>query len=67
MNCGRDENPTYHTSIHLDVNISFKTLRTTWVNLILGAIITYCVGSLRLLRHTEFTTLDPWYSKKIAM
>ena len=58
MNCGRDENPTYHTSIHLDVNVSFLTQRITWESLTQEVIMEHFLDGLKHLRHLEFTTQE---------
>ena len=59
MNYGRDENLTYHTSIHLDVNVSFLTLRITWASLTQKVIMEHFLDTLKHLRLLEFTTEEP--------
>jgi len=58
MNCGKDENPTYHTSIHLDINVSFSTQRITWESLTREMIMEHFLDILKHLRHSEFTTQE---------
>ena len=67
MNCGRDKNPTYHTFIPLDVNVSFLTLKITWKILIQKVIMEHFLNTLKHLRHTEFTALEPWKLRKLFM
>ena len=59
MNCGRDENPTYHIFIHLDTNVSFSTQRITWESLTKDVIVEYFLDTLKFLRHSEFITQEP--------
>jgi len=49
MNCGRDENPTYHTSILL--NVSFLTLKITWKSLIQKVIMEHFLVSIMQRTH----------------
>ena len=60
MNCGRDANLTYHTSIHLGENVSFLILKITWKNLIERVIRKHFLDTLKHLRHSDFTTLEPF-------
>jgi len=52
------KNPTYHTSIHLDVNVSFITLRITWESLTLKVITGHFLDTQKHIRHSEFTTQE---------
>jgi len=58
MDCGKDENPTFHISILLDTNVSFLTLGTTWESLILSVIMEHYLGNLKHPSHIEFITLE---------
>ena len=59
MNCGRENNPTYHTSIPLDANVAFKTPKTTWESLTLSVIMEYFLCTLKHQRYIECRTLEP--------
>ena len=59
MNYGKDENPTYHISILLDVDVSFLTLKITWESLTQKVIMGHFLDILKCLRHSGFTTQEP--------
>jgi len=59
MNYGKDENPTFHTFILLDVSALYLTLRTTWESLTPSVIMEHYLHTLKHLRHTKSTTLEP--------
>ena len=47
MNSGKDESPTFHISILLDVNVLFLTLKTTWESLTPSVIMEHYLGTLK--------------------
>ena len=56
MNCGRDENPTYHIFIHLDADVLVLIQSITWENLIPKVTMGYFLDTRKLQRHSKCIT-----------
>ena len=59
MNCGRDENQTYHIFIHLDANVSSSIQRINREILTREGIMEHFLDTLKHLKHLEFITQEP--------